>query len=731
MSSESPQTSSDESSETNLTWNDQVIESCAHFLRKSVKELRDEYQNKFNSPSTAFPDHNSELLPRDFTDFIIIAALKANLSSKKKNLCAWYFNLMDRTGSGYVLKEEFVRYSPYMSPVSDEAMSSTIFSILLETQQENDEKSSPSSSSDLEMKKIKNKSANDVPKEKLRSKDKNLMFHKTERRTLKRSTGESASPVISRKKFDASQDLLPSAIALRYETWENYYESVIDNYHVEDPEWSRVKDEVGIDSDELLIKSENAVAHVDLFPSFGKLYLSQRYLVFHAAIGINHYVVRLGAVTDVKKASIPLLFRDVFEIILASETQSAKNGVTSSGSSVSRDGKSRRKESVPEHIEKIMKRFKNGRKPLVLSLMELGDGSKRDEWIIMIKEIVSAHELHRKMGFGNNGRVSHNLGHQNEAEESEGDNEAARSSGLSRSGSGVLKFIHSPFRNEPRTPLLVIAAHVNVAWYRSFSVEFVRKNHYKILIFSNPRRHERRIKWFVESVQKHDGWKERSWIKRVLSAVQENIDTNERLYNANDIEPVSIPVLTNSIGRFAELCSPLASIVQNCNYLFQWKNPSATVLAIMACANIVSRGLIVYIPSMIFLFVAFWVIEKRLSVIGLHDHSITAEDVREKQRNVFRMVAQVHDALQATQNVTLYLNKHLGKVQTLLLWRTDRQKSWLAVSVLFLTGIIFATFSGKMLFTMLTVFMFGKHFLPPSNPFLRFWESIPSNIDPS
>ena len=723
--------------DTSQTWNNQIIESCAHFLRKSVSELNDEYQDKFISSNNAFPDHSAELLPRDFADFVIISALKANLSLKKKNLCAWYFNLMDRNGSGYVQKEEFVRYSPYMSPVSDGAMSGTIFSILLATQEQSDHNSARQCLNSQNCEPVTTGSSS----EQLCGTDSsplehttNVMLHTRRRKILRRNNGgnDSSSCEGSPKSATVAYNLLPSGNALLFETWQKYYESVLENYAIDDPEWSKVKEEVGIDPDEVLIKSENAVAHVDFLPSLGKIYLSQRYLIFHAAIGINHYVARLGAVIDVRKSSIPFLLRDVFEVFLASETQAAIQGITSSNYVTPRESHRKRKQSIPEHIEKIMKKFTSGVKPLVLSLLEVGDSAKRDEWVTIIQEIVCGHELHRRMGFGNSGRVSFAFQHRLETED-EISIEARRAE-LARSRqrrSKSIDDVYSPFLNEPLTPLLVIAAHVNVARYKSFECELVRSNPHRLLIFSHPQLHKSKIKWFVDSVQKHDGWTERSWIKRVLSSVRENIDTNERLYNAHDFEPVSIPVLTTNIGRLAELCSPLANFVQNCNYLFQWRNPSATILAILSCIFISTRELIVYIPSMVVFSLILCVIETRFSIIGLYEQGSSAEEAREQRENVFQMVAQVQDALQAAQNVILYVNKHLGKVQTLFLWRCDYRKSWIALMFLAATTVVLSMFSAKLLFMTCVFFMFGKHFLPPSNPVLRFWESVPSNLDPS
>lgn len=66
--------------------------------------------------------------------------------------------------------------------------------------------------------------------------------------------------------------------------------------------------------------------HSDVLPALGRLYLSERYLVFMAAVGRNHYVVRLGTVAAVGARSIPFLMRDCLTVTVDPESVAVLSG---------------------------------------------------------------------------------------------------------------------------------------------------------------------------------------------------------------------------------------------------------------------------------------------------------------------------------------------------------------------------------------------------------------------
>lgn len=762
--------------EEKTTWRSTLVESCAQLLGKSVPVLRAELEETLRATNgSGFANRtDEEHAPRDLADYVIMNTLKSRRASSSPNVCSWFFNLMDRTGYGYVLREEFVRYSPYMSPIADAAIANTVFELLLSAQQENngDDSSTPDNTRPSSSTPSIPYPPTDTSTEELsRTRSGDGLRRRRPARTLlpsvrslnRLSSGldrghepgeESASGSNcasgSADQLAPSRHLYPLSIALQFPTWNRYYLAVLAKYYAKDSDWERVKREVGIDANEVLIKSEGALVHADLLPTVGKLYLSQRYLVFHAAIGRNHYVARLGAISNVRNNSIPYLMRDCFEVFLNSEIQAALEGVTaatnaSSASSTRRSHERNRSpfEYLPQHIGNIMRQFTSCDKPLSFSLMEFRDTSRRDNWVAILKELVSAYRLHIQMGFGATGRASPLNLQQGSTSDSSGDAVSASddlddddadgqryvSHQRSSSRIRVSAYEFSPFRDEPPTPLLVVAAQANIARYRALRHVTKRRRPQTLLIFSYAERHTAKVNWYVDSVRKFDSWNEKSWIDRLVSSIRENISANQRVYRAQDEQPFDLRVLATSIGRLAELCEPLARSIQFLNQLFQWQNPPATVLAILACSFIAIRGYVQYVPAMVLFGQACWIVETRLNWFGVGMARRPSENVEEQQQNVLQMVAQVRDALQAAQNVIARVNVFLGKVQTLFLWRAHSWQSWVAVATVLFTVMVLIFVPAKMLFMVFVSFMFGKHFLPPSNPALRFWEKVPSRID--
>lgn len=707
---------------------DAMVESCAQLLGKSMAALTLEYEASLSATSGAFAKIQLELAPRDLSDFIIVSTLKSRNLTSIQNACSWLFNLMDITGAGYVLRDEFIRYAPHMSPVADAAVAATIFDELVsadgdfvhEEELTDDGAPEPAAqvgktSSLLRRRKRGDRAQEESWKDKPREADTDL---------------SDRSP---------SHDLFPPSVAFQFPVWKNYFDAVLKKYYAEDDEWARVKRQVGIDADEILVKSEPAWVHSDLLPTMGKLFLSQRYLVFFAAVGRNHYVARLGAVADVRENSIPFLMRDCFEVRLKSDKDSAMAGITGSQSSQGRPREhAKRNDSqaptLSQHIGQIMLQFTAGDKPLSFSLMEFRVTTRRDNWVMLLRELVEAHKLHLKMNFGFTGRASplenreQHPSHLNGVEEYVG---AAEDKSRKRKAVDVnalsRNYLSSPFRNEPPTPLLVIAAHANAARYRALRCVSSRANKgSSLLMFSNANMHASEVNWYVDSVRRYDDWHEKSWIQRLLMSIQENMEANKRVYRVQDDRPFDLGLLAKSIGRFAELCSPMARSIQYLNYLFQWQNPPATILAILFCIGIASYGLVGHLPAMILFGQACWIVENRMNWLGLRlGHATTDE---EEQQNVLEMVAQVHDALQAAQNVISRLNIFFGKVQTLCLWRTEEWQSWAAFGAVLFAALVLAFVPLPILFMVFVFFMFGRHFLPPSNPVLKFWNEVPVHV---
>jgi hypothetical protein len=793
--------------------------ACADLLGKTLEDLQEDYEASGGAGK-------GDIAPRDFADYAIMTALKTRDAFAIHNAPSWLFTVMDRSGAGYVLREEFVKYAPFMAPVADAAVAATVFDELIRAQVAAAQKPEPKT-------------------------DKNLDRRGSRRADCASSNG----PALGRNKSSDSnhapaRELYPISAALRYPTWKRYFDSIRDNIQRKDEDWERVKRELGLDPSERLIKAQGAVDHSDMWPTLGKLFLTQRYLVFFAAVGRNHYVGRLGAVTNVGTKSLPILMRDCFTIKLESEATSAMNGVSapvdattllsrsatkrprsrskvagnrpllSTAASVSRVGgpvsgagtavvAASVKEAVarvaglterkgrgegmdeasfyeegaggrdaedavdeaddldadgpdidqnesrpggwsgnelplPQHAQRVMKQFTEGGKPLVFSFIELRDTRHRDLWLSLVKEMADAHRLHLKLGFGSSGRVIPEIYSGVDPKTAsgiqvlDGLTDPSGNDGVSEfdnsgeSGGGYMTYLLSPFRNEPPPPLLAVAAHANVFRYCAIKDAASGRDPVGLLVFSHPERFSRSVTWYVDSVRAHDDRSGRSWIERAFGAIRENMELNKRVYHVQTDEPFDVARFGEGIGRLAELCTPVARLFQFFSHLVQWRNPAATVLALLASMCLVYMGWVKYLPSAALLFQAGLIVATRNRMFGLDGWMWGGgrpEDARQRQANVLELVAHVHGTLRAAQNVIKRLNHALGKVQTLCLWGADEEwKSWVFVGMLSVIGFLLATLPARFLFAIAVFMLFSRHFMPPRNLGRRFWASVPARV---
>lgn len=700
-------------------WRDALVAACAELLGRTLDTLREEHAASAAS-SSAFPPDAASFEPaaRDFADFVIMATLRGQDAFAMQNATSWLFNMMDRTGGGYVLRDEFVRYAPFIGPVADAAVAGLVFDeLLLEQARRAAEDGQEGAVSAAGGRDGKGRRAPE-----------GLRRRRGGGREDDGAADAHADGTDTRR--EPSRDLFPPAVALRYDTWRPFFEAIQDKYHYDDADWVAVKQQLGIDPAELLIKSQGALDHSDVFPTLGKLYLSQRYLVFYAAVGRNHYVVRLGAVAEVSTMAIPIMMRDCLKIILESETQAAMDGVSAppqeDADSSAPDGKrpvpDSRNETLSQHVGRLMRQYTAGRKPLLFSLLEFRERKRRDNWVNLVMEMIAAHKLHVQLGFGSSGRAVPSVAPALEGDAPDTEPEAAAQTEQVR----TLNYARSPFRNEPSPPLLAVAAHANIVRYRSLRRVTRKRVSPSLLLFSHAERNTQLVNWYTDSVRAFQGQSSRTWIERALSAIRENMDTNDRIYRVKDDEPFDVGRLGDAIGRFAELCAPLVRVIQLFNHLFQWRNPPATILAILACIFIAANGLVHYVPAVLVFLQAAWIVETKYNWLGLGMGRTETEDAERRQANVLALVAQVHDTLAAAQNVLGRLNRELGKVQLLFLWGSEEWQSWAAVGALCGVGLVLLVVPAQTIFLCGMFFMFFKHFLPPTNPGLKCWQSIPS-----
>lgn len=835
-SSTSHQPPSAHSSSSSAAWRDALIQACASMLGKTLDELRADYNDVIsasNPSATTFASQSStfEPIPRDLADYAIITTLKQQDPSTMQNASSWLFNMMDRTGAGFVLRDEFIRYAPFIGPVSDFAVAGIVFDELVREQvrlateaaavSENERARQQKRNDNNQQEEKDRRQQHDRLRNKHNQKNKqnNNMFdsmldglrqRKNPRHPLELNPNErtplnlnynnnnnkrkeSFSPDVHTTSSSSSdtrtsietrpssmldlptKDMFPPSAALHFDMWRMFFQAIQDKYHYVDEDWVRVKREIGIDPEETLIKSQGALDHSDIFPTLGKLYLSQRYLIFFAAVGRNHYVVRLGAIAEVSTDSIPLMMRDCVRIRLESEAKVAMDGVsavvnesvpskadgtTDKNSGGGRGSGDQEEEQVSQYIGKLMRQFMGGRKHLSFSLLEFREIKRRDNWVHLIREMSSAYKLHAQLGFGSAGRAVRDIHKRNgmgagsglsdddedddgtgasgadggspsdSKQNKEGKNGEGRKKVEKRRKSFSLNYSRSPFRSEPSPPLLAVAAHSNIVRYRALRRVTQKRVSRALLVFSDEERNPALVNWYTDSVRAYQSQSGRTWIERALTAIRENMDTNDRMYRVQDDEPFDIGKLGDEIGRFAELCAPFARVMQFFDHLIQWRNPPATILAILVCLFIAYNGYVHYVPAFTVLIQALWVVETKFNMLGMGMGGAATEDAEQRQRNVLQLVAQVHDTLAAGQNVLARSNRELGKVQTLFLWGCDDDRdSWIAVGSLCLVSLVLLVVPARTIFLALILFLFFKHFLPPSNPGLRFWQTIPSRID--
>lgn len=337
------------------SWRDAMVKACADLLGKSLDELATEFEEAGGRGSGPHA-------PRDLADFAIMTTLRTRDAFAMQNAPSWLFNTMDRSGAGYVLRDEFVRYSPFMSPVADAAVAAIVFDELLRAQVNAQAKRDaeaaakaakggpPPRPQRFQRTRERTSSIAAGAVSTARQCSETLLQTSTLRRrqgaggrmrvggSTTSGTSEGADGDVPESEVvgggdsvpgdESSGEMYPISEALRFTTWKQYFDAIQKKYHYRDEDWPRVRAELGLDPSERLIKAQGALDHSLALPTLGKLYVTQRYVIFFAAVGRNHYVARLGAISNIGVRSFPILMRDCLTIKLESETHSAMSGIS-------------------------------------------------------------------------------------------------------------------------------------------------------------------------------------------------------------------------------------------------------------------------------------------------------------------------------------------------------------------------------------------------------------------
>uniref|UniRef100_A0A7S1XEX1 GRAM domain-containing protein n=1 Tax=Compsopogon caeruleus TaxID=31354 RepID=A0A7S1XEX1_9RHOD len=658
-----------------------MIGVCAKIQGKSLEVLKEEFDEDISLNSVRggmFSVLPEDRRPRDFPDFVIMTTLQARDSFNVQNARSWMFNVMDRTGEGTVLREEFVRYASLMQPVADPAVADLVFRELV----------NPKFSGGASVVKAAEAVVEDLPSTKSAGFDEDPS----------RKSSETISHASENKPIFVE---VPSSMSIIYETWKNFVDKLKKIYNRVDAEWETAKELLGLDPVEPLIKGHGAIDHSDTIPVPGRLFLSERYLVFLASMGSKHYVIRLGVISGVERYSLPVMLRDCVKISIEPETRSALKGEKISSvpttSSVPTN-------SLGHTAANAVRLCSISGAPLIFSFHEFRSSLKRDMWIAYLDEMVAAHRLHAKFGFGSKGRAP----------------------------SGTCEWPataqNSPFRQDPSPPLFAVGAAVNILRTRSLKTATGRRS-FKLLLFSHPDTNRDAVKWYVDSIQAFDGHERRSWVTRAIDSIAENMEINSRIYDVNEEEPFDVAKLGEGIARFYDLCRPMIWIYYEYERLMQWRNPPATILAAIVCFFIAKNNMTHLIPSFFMLAYAGVILAVRVRLVGFKgtDAAAAAASADARSQGMFELMTQVHDALHSAQNTFVRLNKQFGKLETLHLWGIPWM-SWAYLIFVLSIALTMAIIPLRLLFIVFCLDAFTRHFRYPDGAANRFWENIPSNM---
>jgi len=639
---------------------------------------------------------------------------------KMKNGRSWMFNLMDRSGIGAVYKEEFIRYVGLASEIADPIVAEDIYFHLMSLQKQRD--------------------------------------REERQKNGKQDVEESA--------IDADEDA-----GILYDTWKLF----LDQFrHVfkdrNEDEWTKVKKKLGIDSSECLVQTESALDHSEVLPTPGVLYLSHRYLVFFASMGVRHWVIRLECVASVSKSSLPVLMRDCLQVHLEPEYKTALRGIYSrksevniaehslsgagqgTGSAGGNESDSSGGESPEDGIVfdpelaqaaiDVGRQFSNSAHPLVFSFMELNESKRRDQWLYSVQEMSAAYNVHNSVGFKEKaaGRV------RSYSEFGLRVKLVVCMDWVDRISSSRAIELESPFRNDPRVPLLALIAAMNVMRSQVLKEVTKRDAISSLFIFSRcaglisteraSSEAQDARRWYLDTVRtiRKQTTVESSWMERTVQAIQKNIEINNQVYKVEDEEPFDVGKFGEVCGRFWSLIKPGVDLYEAYENLIRWKQPPATVLAIVISLYIYRNNLVSYLPSLVLIVYCAVLLVTRLSLVGM-DLFFNNEAVQlaafsrarevENSESYIKMVTNVHAALQGVQNVISSWNRILGKIESLNHWAMPWM-SWVLCGALVLGSFVVALIPMRHLFLLMMLENFTRHFRFPGGD--TFWEAIPIDM---
>lgn len=737
--------------------------------------------------------------PRDLADYVIMKTLQTRDSISMRNARSWTFNLMDRTGDGHVYREEFVRYAPLVAPAADAATAELAFGVL--SRAPLDEQGAAAATT------AQRKSAEQGSSSGDDDGDDNGHYNNDDRHdddddNNRDGDKEGASPV-----------------SFNFEVWDAFLAALQRVLAKVKGDWTEAKTLLQLDPNELLVKSRTAIDHSGTFPLPGRLYLSERYLVFIAALGSSHMLLPLELVRHVSTQELSVIRRDCVEVTY--EPPSRKE--------------------CPADVP-VFKYAPDAKERKVwFSFSEFRTSTRRDTWHAYLSEMVAAHWTSRRNGLSAPnamrrmvplGDVREELSAGAAAAGGGGGGtfagpEAGKSAAQDRaaaggigaassvgggggggggSGTGGASFgstsaaagiagggdsSRSVYMDAP-VPVLARVARLNIL--RTRALKRARKGELcsDLLVFTPgwrnsvsasaastaaatedvatatapapapagsggahandaasrddaaaaapPHHHHHHHRpsrlramqgaacaKYVACLRGIADGDRRSWLARAIQQVNVNMEERRR---RNEVEreddPLDLTVLSQNMSTFIDLLAPIGVVTGAVNYVLDWVQPVFSGIVAAALLLLVALDLVTYLVPIALLCYALIVLLIRVQLAGpgASDRAVAAVSQRTSS---FSILARVHSSLRATQAWLQGANRHLGKVESLHMWRAPHM-TWKYLASLLVAALLVALVPFRWLFGGVVLYVFTLHFRDPdARDFIdEFYEAIPT-----
>ena len=195
-----------------------------------------------------------------------------------------------------------------------------------------------------------------------------------------------------------------------------------------------------------------------------------------------------------------------------------------------------------------------------------------------------------------------------------------------------------------------------------------------------------------------------------------------------NFEKLDEGIFMEAIGNIRAVCNTFSLVVQFLTYLSQWRNPIATLLAMMVCIGIWVKGWAQYIPTALCFLMAAWMVNTKLQKCSQSTKKVSTK-TREnkiiqfvkKQYSLFVLqlvtvavppttVVEKQNALLAYQEKLMIVNQVMHMVQVTFL-SCEGREGWIAIGSLCEVGVILLLVPAKVLCAFTIFVFFFQHLL--------------------